>query len=221
MFRHVVYSDYVVKYVTVNMAIPNIGNQLVMSVNNWIVIQQRIDGSVSFNKGWTEYVNGFGDLNNIWLGLEKVYQLVNGRTYKLRIEVQATSNGKWFSTEYSSFYLDSSSNFYAIHVSGYSGDAGDGFNPPSNFAVAQSVTNGMKFTTSDKDNDNACGLFCLTPSNCASQFYGGGGGWFNSCGYFSLNDPYGSTYFYWHLLTDMNLASAYQLQSSRMMIKLV
>ena len=200
------------QYTSVNITIPSIpGSVPVLSIYNWIIIQQRVDGSVSFNKGWTDYVNGFGDLNNIWLGLEKVYQLVNGRAYKLRIEVQATSNGKWFSTEYSSFYLDSSSNSYAIHVSGYSGDAGDGFNPPS--SVSTSVTNGMKFTTSDKDNDNNY------MSNCASQTYGGGGGWYNSCGYFNLNDPYGSTYFYWHGLTDMNLATKYQLQACRMMIK--
>ena len=208
-----------------NITIPSlVGSVPVLSIYNWIIIQQRIDGSVSFNRGWTYYVNGFGNLNNIWLGLEKVYQLTKAQPYKLRIEVQATSNGKWFSTEYSSFYLDSSSNFYAIHVSGYSGDAGDGFNPPSTFAPATGVTNGMKFTTSDKDNDNACTMLfgsCLTNTNCASQTYGGGGGWYNGCGHFNLNDPYGSTYFYWHPLTDMNLASAYQLQSSRMMIKLV
>ena len=210
------------QYTAVNITIPSIpGSVPVLSIYNWIIIQQRIDGSVSFNRGWTEYVNGFGDLNNIWLGLEKVYQLVNGRAYKLRIEVQATSNGKWFSAEYSSFCLDSSSNSYAIHVSGYSGDAGDGFNPPSTFASAAGVTNGMKFTTSDDDNDNNCSILgCfLGNANCASDFYSGGGGWYNSCGYFSLNDPYGSTDFYWHLLTDLNLAAQPQLMSSRMMIQ--
>ena len=124
-------TGYLRQYTAVNMTIQNtIGTSQVLSIYNWIIIQQRINGSVSFNLGWIDYVNGFGDLTNIWLGLEKMYQLTAAQTYKLRIEIQATSNGDWFSAEYSSFYLDSSSNFYAIHVSGYSGDAGDGFNPP-------------------------------------------------------------------------------------------
>ena len=180
-----------------------------MSVNNWIVIQQRLDDSVAFNRRWSDYVEGFGNLTNTWLGLESMFQLTKSQPYKLRVEIQATSNGQWFSAEYSSFYLDSSAHFYSIHVSGYSGDAGDGFHP----TPAYVITNGMPFTTSDKDNDKSL------ISNCATDLYGGGGWWFNNCAYLNLNDPYGSKYFYWHLLTDLNLASKYQLQTSRMMMK--
>jgi len=180
-----------------------------MSVNNWIVIQQRIDGSVDFNRNWADYKAGFGNIaNNFWLGLEKMYQLTSSRTNKLRIEIQSSDNSKWFSAEYDTFLIDSESKGYAIHVTGYSGDAGDGMNP----TVSTSIQNGMKFSTSDKDNDNS-------NKNCATSVLGGGGFWLNSCCYFSLNDPYGSRYFYWHHLTDMKLASTELLESSRMMMK--
>ena len=184
-----------------------------MSVNNWIVIQQRLDSSVSFSRPWTDYANGFGTLTNSWLGLEKMYQLTKAMTYKLRIEIKALSNGKWFSVEYSTFYLSSASGFYAIHLSGYSGDAGDmvgaTINPLMN-------VNGAKFTTYDVDNDNS------PNGNCVSVSTGGGNGgwWCNNCYCSDLNDPFGSTYFYWRLLTDLGLASANQLAASRMMVKL-
>ncbi len=137
-----------------------------------------------------------------------MYQLTSSRTKKLRIEIQSSDNSKWFSAEYDTFLIDSESKGYAIHVTGYSGDAGDGMN----VRIGNALQNGMKFSTSDKDNDKST-------NNCASDVLGGGGFWLNCCCYFSLNDPYGSSYFYWHLLTDMNLASTDQLKSSRMMMK--
>jgi hypothetical protein len=40
----------------------------------WTVIQQRESDS-NFFLGWTEYVNGFGDNTNFWLGLENIHRL--------------------------------------------------------------------------------------------------------------------------------------------------
>ena len=37
--------------------------------SGWTVIQRRLDGSVDFYRGWSDYVNGFGSLiGEYWIG---------------------------------------------------------------------------------------------------------------------------------------------------------
>ena len=48
-------------------------------------------GSVSFNQTWAEYRDGFGaatDNDNYWLGLEKIYRLLQFGNLRLRIEAK-------------------------------------------------------------------------------------------------------------------------------------
>ena len=33
----------------------------------WMVFQRRQEGSVDFYRNWTDYQNGFGDLNRNWI----------------------------------------------------------------------------------------------------------------------------------------------------------
>ena len=77
---------------------------------------------------------------------------------------------------YSYFHVEGSSVNYKLHVSGYSGTAGDSFTTVRNL-------NGMQFSTRDRDNDNS-------DSNCATLFGGGSGWWFNDCFRCNLNGPY-------------------------------
>ena len=111
-----------------------------------------------------------------------------------------------YSAEYSSFWIEEEAAGYRLHLSGYSGDAGDGMNAPGN-----EKSNGAKFTSKDRDNDAA-------PYNCADQF--GGGWWYNKCMYACLTcgtigDDDQS--FYWEPLGSASLN--YLLSVSRMMIQ--
>jgi len=62
-----------------------------LTVNGWILMQRKvIGGSVSFAQNWAEYRDGFGsaaDNDNYWLGLDKVYRLVQLDSARLRVEV--------------------------------------------------------------------------------------------------------------------------------------
>jgi len=62
-----------------------------LTINGWILMQRKITGGlVSFNKTWAQYRDGFGsatDNDNYWLGLDKVYRLVQLGSIRLRVEV--------------------------------------------------------------------------------------------------------------------------------------
>jgi len=62
-----------------------------LTINGWILTQRRVPGgSVSFDKKWVEYRDGFGPAagnDNYWLGLDKVYRLVQMGSVRLRVEV--------------------------------------------------------------------------------------------------------------------------------------
>ena len=64
-------------------------------VANWIITMQRFDGSLNFNRSWSDYRNGFGDIGRgeFWLGNEKVYAVIaqKGLVYQLRIEVSRST----------------------------------------------------------------------------------------------------------------------------------
>jgi len=62
-----------------------------LTINGWILMQRRvIGGSVSFTQNWAEYRNGFGSAagnDKYWLGLDKVYRLMQMGSVTLRVEV--------------------------------------------------------------------------------------------------------------------------------------
>ena len=143
----------------------------------WTVFQRRMDGSVSFNKNWDSYVDGFGKLHREhWLGLEKIHCLTasKGRA-ELYVDMYDCDGVRKYA-RYSYFHVEGSSVYYKLHISGYSGTAGDSFNRGS----GGHNLNGMQFTTRDRDNGR----------NCAAYGGGLGGWWFNNCFYCNLNGPY-------------------------------
>ncbi|XP_041448336.1 fibrinogen-like protein 1 [Drosophila obscura] len=139
----------------------------------WTVIQRRINGSVDFNRNWTDYKNGFGDeRGSFFLGLNKIHLMTLVQPHELYIQLRDV-NGTTKYARYDDFKVGSENEAYKLKSLGeYSGTAGDSF----------SYNLDMKFTTLDRDND------MLEKRNCAEKH--AGGWWFNACSRSSLNAKY-------------------------------
>ena len=138
----------------------------------WTVFQRRQDGSVDFNRSWRDYEDGFGNLTGeFWLGLGKINRLTKEQSNTLRVDL-GDFDGNTSYAQYTTFSVGDNTTEYTLTVGGYSGTAGD--------SLAW-YHNGMKFSTSDNDNDNYSG-------NCALRWPGAW--WFNNCFTSHLNGPY-------------------------------
>ena len=113
----------------------------------WIVFQRRLDGSVDFNRNWTEYKSGFGDLSGEhWLGNEILVNLTSDDsqgTWTIRIDLEAWNKETAFA-KYTDFKIVGDK--YSLQLGGYdvSSTAGDSLD----------YHGGMAFSTWDKDNAN-------------------------------------------------------------------
>ena len=162
-----------------------------------MLIQQRINGSDFFNRSWAEFKVGFNDsIGNYWLGNDLLSQLTLTGRYKLKFDLQSRSNtSNWYWAEYSTFRVLTEADNYTLQVAGYSGNAGRN---------AFGYSNGMMFSTYDRDNDWASG------ANCAA--FKGGGFWYKSC--YNANVNSRRPKFYW-----TGLPGGSQLRSSRMWLQ--
>ena len=142
----------------------------------WTVFQRRLDGSVNFYRNWTEYEYGFGRLHHEhWLGNYIVYLLTAQAYFKgteLRVDMRRRGSSTLYWAKYSDFEVNGPKKKYHLHVSGYSGNAGDKL----------SWNNNMEFSTYDQENDLHSTL------NCA--VYERGAWWYNKCTTSNLNGDY-------------------------------
>nr|XP_017105300.2 fibrinogen-like protein 1 [Drosophila bipectinata] len=131
------------------------------SGSGWTVIQRRMDGSVDFNRNWTEYRDGFGNLTGeFFIGLEKLHQITQSGQYELLIRL-GRGNGYRDFIKYDNFKIGSEKNSYRLESVG---------NPTAGGAADYLKYNlNNKFSTYDRDNDNAIG-------SCVTEH--GGGWWF-------------------------------------------
>ncbi|XP_007957285.1 angiopoietin-related protein 3 [Orycteropus afer afer] len=87
----------------------------VKSGSSWTLIQHRIDGSENFNETWENYKYGFGRLDGeFWLGLDKIYSIVNQSNYTLRIELEDWKDKNYY-VEYS-FHLGNHETNYKLYL---------------------------------------------------------------------------------------------------------
>ncbi len=142
----------------------------------WIVFQRRVDGSIDFYRGWSDYLAGFGSLEGeFWLGNEKIHLLTSTVASTLRVDMTRYTGDVYYAT-YGIFSVDAASNDYMLHVDQYAGTAPDCVD-----LSGMGEHNGMGFTTFDRDNDQWSG-------NCAQAYKGGW--WYGSCHYNNLNGIY-------------------------------
>ena len=110
----------------------------------WTIIQKRFDGSVDFNRNWTDYKNGYGDAcGEYWLGNEALHQLTTNMGYELTI-IMSDWNGVTKYAIYETFSLADEANGYQLNLGSYSGNADN----------SMLIHNGYPFSTGDRDNDD-------------------------------------------------------------------
>ena len=169
--------------------ITNVYCDTVTAGGGWLVIQRRIDGSVDFNRYWSEYEEGFGNLpdddnettGEFWIGLRSLHCLTNHGQWELRIDYMLSNKTKGY-LSYHHFRVGPASDDYQLGILGFSGNTTDPI-------TGLHSLNNMKFTTRDRDNDK------WTGQNCAARDSGNAGGWwYNSCSYIQLNHQYNYTY---------------------------
>ncbi|NWR07449.1 ANGL5 protein, partial [Paradoxornis webbianus] len=153
----------------------------------WTVVQKRTDGIVQFQRTWSEYLDGFGDLNGeFWLGLRKIFDIVNQKATHFSLYVDLESeNDKHAYASYDGFWIEDEACSFKIHLGHYSGNAGDAFRGYRR----EDNQNSMPFSTLDVDNDG-CRPMCTIkgqPVKSCSNFSDNSGWWFSKCGLANLN----------------------------------
>ena len=175
----------------------------------WTVLMRRQDGSVDFYLNWTDYKNGFGNLEGEhWLGLENMYLLTHQSSDppQLRVDL-ADWEGNTAFAKYDQFSVGDEASNYTLSVSGYqsASTAGNSFRSHT----------GQRFSTPDRDNDIS-GTHCAVLNhgpwwhwNCfysllTGKYYTSGGPW-NTV-------PRGITWYHWKM-------SYYSLRVAEMKIR--
>ena len=140
------------------------------SGGGWTVIQRRFDGSVSFDRTWSECARGFGNkTGEYWLGLNYIHRLTTSAGQLLRVDLEDFQSNTAFA-QYTTFTVANVTDKYRLLVSGYSGTAND----------AMTYNSGYQFTYNDNDTFGS--------TNCASHYKGPW--WHKICSFANLNAKY-------------------------------
>ena len=174
----------------------------------WTTIQRRLDGCVDFYRNWTEYKQGFGNINGeYWLGNDAIHQITSTVSYTLKV-VLTDWIGATKYAKYATFTIADETDGYRLTLGSYSGSAGN----------SMSQNNGQQFSTWDRDNDLYADVSCAQADSSAW--------WYNHCGIANLNGlyldanaegsprtPKGIFWYHWH-------GWYYSFKETKMMIKL-
>ncbi|XP_034473162.1 fibrinogen C domain-containing protein 1-A-like isoform X2 [Drosophila innubila] len=168
----------------------------------WTIILRRMDGSVNFYRNWTEYKNGFGNLDGeFFIGLDKLHALTSESRQELLVLLEDFGGDKRFEI-YDELAIGNEDQQYKLHTVGKaSGTAGDSL----------SLHHGMKFTTFDHDND------IWKEGNCARQY--NGAWWYQYCHQSHLTGRYNDNEYGKGVIWDSFRGLKYSLKKTIMMIR--
>ena len=146
----------------------------------WLVIQRREEGgTVDFYRGWSDYEEGFGDLEGeFWYGLKNIHCLTGRERVELRFDLEDERGNKVTRT-YQEFRVEGPENKYRLHIGG--GDT------PTGAFDFMADHNNRYFSTRDRDND------IWSADNCAAAEHYKGAWWWGSCGYTNPNGLHSSS----------------------------
>ena len=140
----------------------------------WIVFMRRQDGAVNFDRSWSDYKHGFGSPDGeFWAGNKFLHKMTKARPMQLRIDMEDFDGNTAFAM-YEEFQIGDEKYKYRLHMSGYTGTAGDSILDTRPYSSQV----GMQFATFDSDNRFDCAVVL------------GGGWWYSKCGMALLNGPY-------------------------------
>ncbi|XP_058974443.1 ficolin-2 isoform X4 [Musca domestica] len=163
--RLILWKNLFIKVNTLLAETDKLNNKMLNLDKKWTTILRRMDGSVDFYRGWTDYEEGFGNPpdGEFFIGLERLHQLTTAApVVKLKIILKTWDDEERYAL-YDDFRIGNATEKYKIKALGeYSGNAGD--------KLRYHV--GQNFSTFDADNDNADG-------NCAEEWKGGW--WYKKC----------------------------------------
>ena len=147
----------------------------------WTVFQRRQDGSVEFNRTWSDYKDGFGDIEGeFWFGNENIYDLTKPsfapKKSQLLINMRMKdAKDSTVFVKYNRFEIMDEALKYKLAISGFTGNVT--VNPKG-----LDYNSYMKFSTFDSDNDR------FDKGHCGKS--NGAGWWYGFCTYVNLNAAY-------------------------------
>ena len=141
----------------------------------WIVVQNRFDGSVDFNRDWNDYKNGFGDvIGEHWVGNDFLhhYTTKDGLDTAVQMIAEGTAfDGVRIAIKTQQLRIaDEVSNYALTYKDCESLTIGD--SRVENGCQDWAYSNNTQFTTTDRDNDED------VKNNCA--MLSTGGWWYSS-----------------------------------------
>ncbi|XP_078481960.1 angiopoietin-1-like [Ciona intestinalis] len=199
-----IHQLYKFTYVFCDMDVQTLSN-----TTGWITIQRRINGEINFDRGWQNYVDGFGNVHGeYWIGLEHLHALSNQNTTtdwfgdfvtppRMRIDFE-DQDGITAYAEYRLFKVAGTYEKYRLIAAYLDQATAIPYNVPTPIS---------RNWFSTFDNNSAF-------SGCPATFHGGW--WFSACGESNLNgfypvmgeknSPSNIYWYYWYTVNENNTA---------------